>query len=708
MTPPMTLPSDDVISSQPPRPRRRRRGGWTLRLTPGGFLLLMIFDLIFLALLAWPVLRAQVGMFVPSILPYTSGTLPVATPATAVPSLSPSPSATLSPTATPSSTPPPVSAATAANTLAPLAPVTLPNGLLILSLADGANAHLFAYAPDTLPLTRLTSGAFDDIAPALSPDGRSLAFASNRNGYWDLYLLEIASGEITRLTDTPEYDGAPSWSPDGLWLVYESYTNDNLEIFIRPLSGEQPPIQLTTDDATDHSPAWSPGGRQIAFVSTRSGESEIWLADLDTPGDERFRNLSRNPRARESRPVWAPGAASLAWAAVEDGLHRLWVWDSAQPDARPREAGSGDWPAWSADGKTLLTALLTPAQTYLTAYPQDQPGLALPPLVLPGNVSGLVWADIPFPRPLPETYRDAVMYTPAAPWQPALTPPTDLPADRQRVVDLASDVQAPYPMLHDAVDEAFSALRQQIATESGWDFLYSLENAFVPITSPLGPGMGEDWLYTGRAFAFNTQPLYAGWIAIVREDFGDTTYWRVYLRTQFQDGSAGIPLHELPWDFNARYNGNTNVYEQGGALAADTPPGYWLDLTRLAALYGWERLPALPLWRAAYPLARFNEFAQTSGLEWRTAMLEIYPPEALITPSPVIPATRTPTRTPRGYQTPTPSPSATPRPTLTPISPTPTETLTPTASLTLTPTPQPTNTPTATPSPRPTRTSAEP
>ncbi len=192
----------------------------------------------------------------------------------------------------------------------------------------------------------------------------------------------------------------------------------------------------------------------------------------------------------------------------------------------------------------------------------------------------------------------------------------------------------------------------------------------MPLTASLAPGMGEDWLYTGRAFSFSTVPINAGWMAVVREDFGQQTYWRVFIRARFQDGTQGQPLTTLPWDFNARNSGIVQAYEAGGALAPTIPSGYWVDVTRLATTFGWERLPALGNWRTYYPGTRLNEFAMTMGLGWAEAMLELYPPEVLITPTAIIPPTRTPSPTPRWYQTPTPTNTATPRPTLTP-SPTP-------------------------------------
>jgi TolB protein len=241
------------------------------------------------------------------------------------------------------------------------------------------------------------------------------------------------------------------------------------------------------------------------------------------------------------------------------------------------------------------------------------------------------------------------------------------------------DVEAPYPMLHDLVDESFQSFRTRLAAEIGWDLLSTLENAFVPLTAPLMPGMGDDWLYTGRAIAVNPVPLNAGWMAVVREDFGLQTFWRVYVRTRFQDGSQGAPLHIIPWNFDARKGGDVRAYEQGGAPADAIPTGYWIDFTQFAKSFGWERLPALNNWRRYYQGSRFNEFVHRAGLDWRTAMLELYPPEALITPTAIIPPTRTPTVTPRWYRSPTPTATLTPRPTFTP-SPTPTKTPSPTTT----------------------------
>src|SRR4030065_786313 len=94
----------------------------------------------------------------------------------------------------------------------------------------------------------------------------------------------------------------------------------------------------------------------------------------------------------------------------------------------------------------------------------------------------------------------------------------------------------------------------------------------------------------------------------------------------------------------------------------------------LAADNGFERLPALTSWRTFYPGARFSEFAMTSGLDWETAMLELYPESAIVTPTVVRTPTTTTSNTPRPTSTPwwwrwtTPTPTRTNTPTLAPPS----------------------------------------
>jgi len=593
----------------------------------------------------------------------------------------PSPSDT--PTPSPSATgvfeqpPPTVQPSPPPPTAAPPLVSNLP-GAAFLSIVEAGHAHLFAFLPAEQRLVRLTMGDWDDITPAASPDGKRLAFASNRSGFWNLYLMSLEDGALQQISASPEYKAAPSWSPDGLWLAYEAYLASaeagDLEILIRPVDGSQEPVRLTESSGADYAPAWSPGGRTIAFVSSRSGDLEIWLADLDKEGD-RFQNLSREPFTQQNHPDWSPDGSRLAWSSSgPDGVESLYLWSAGQPDLAAVRLESASWPAWGPDGAHLLAAYRTPNQTYLTGYRLADQRAILPLLSLQGDLRGLSWGKEPLSAAFLEQFSGLDESSIPPLWEPLRQVGQGSEPGRAAIVNL-DGVQAPVAMLHDDVNEAFQALRARLTQAIGWDYLSILEQAYVPLTSALEPGFQEDWLFTGRAIRTNTAPLQAGWLKIVQERYGAELYWRVYLRARYQDGSQGMPLKSQTFDLSARLSGDVLAYESGGMLESQIPPGYWLDFTSLAGSYGWERMAALTSWRTSFSGVRFNEFVLRQGLDWFSAMLQLYPREALNTPTRVLSPTPTPTvtntftptitltRTP--YLSKTPTPTSTRRPTLT-------------------------------------------
>ena len=114
-----------------------------------------------------------------------------------------------------------------------------------------SSADIFSLAPGNAPvlLTGLSSSA--DVEPAWSPDGTKVAFASNRTGDTELYLLDVASGGVTRLTNRAGSDGAPTWLKDGR-IVYTCVTGSAFKLCMLDPASPATVTVLATPYAADH------------------------------------------------------------------------------------------------------------------------------------------------------------------------------------------------------------------------------------------------------------------------------------------------------------------------------------------------------------------------------------------------------------------------------------------------------------------------
>jgi eukaryotic-like serine/threonine-protein kinase len=209
-------------------------------------------------------------------------------------------------------------------------------------------------APQVLKTAQITFSSALDAFPALSPDGRSVAYTSNQNGSFEIYVKQLVpgGGEL-QLTNDGQQNFQPSWSPDGQRIAYYSKTRGGIWV-ISALGGS--PKQITEDGAN---PAWSPDGTLIAFQSGTSGEvfnsrtlapSTIWIvpAQGGTP-----KQITRpdNPAGGHSAPCWSPDGKRIAFD-VNDFIF-VNVWTIAVDGSNPKNLGKGGSPVYSPDGQYL-------------------------------------------------------------------------------------------------------------------------------------------------------------------------------------------------------------------------------------------------------------------------------------------------------------------------------------------------------------------
>ena len=376
------------IDSKPKRARRR--------LSLISTILLLLINIVILAFLGW---NAWMAGLLNAYLPAKYHITPTAA---ALVETEPTPTSTPETSPTAENTPPPTPTITA--TQASQAIQDIP-GMMILSINQAGYTHLFAYHPQDLPLTRLTYGEWDDLSPALSPDGNLVAFTSKRSGQWDIFVLDLYSGELNQVTDDLAYDGAPTWSPDGVWLAYEKYLDGNLDIYMQTVDHSIAETRVTSHGAADFSPAWHPGGSLIAFTSTRTGAQDILIANIDQLGKEdAIENFTHNATVNQNHPTWSPDGSQLAFSAPHQGFPGIIITEYDLGATSARYFTNGSAVQWSPDSAALLVLQESPGASFITILDAASQNYILTPIMLDGRISQISWGADLFPETLPAQF----------------------------------------------------------------------------------------------------------------------------------------------------------------------------------------------------------------------------------------------------------------------------------------------------------------
>lgn len=231
-------------------------------------------------------------------------------------------------------------------------------------------------------------------APAPVDPATGIAFVSDRDGNWEIYLQQPDASRSARLTAHPALDADPAWSPDGRQIAFRSRRDGSSDIFIMNADGTDPrnlvrDPQASFDD--EFNPAWHPGGETLAIYTDRfpaprqcrAGGHQLALFPLDGDRDD-IRLLNAIPGEQETF-AWSPGGNTLVFSSnCNDQYFQLYQWApiSAEVEQLTTAPYNHTSPAWSADGALLalvsnregnadvyILAMATRELTNLTRHP---------------------------------------------------------------------------------------------------------------------------------------------------------------------------------------------------------------------------------------------------------------------------------------------------------------------------------------------------
>ena len=179
-------------------------------------------------------------------------------------------------------------------------------GRVVATINDGEQADLWLLDAKGRPKKNLTNHASDDLDPSWSPDGRQIAFVSNRTGRPQIYVMNADGSGVKRMTFAGPYNTGPDWGPNGK-IVYSGLRGSAVDILTVDTNRQ---MQRLTPGLGKRSlePSWAPCGRRVVYVSDEDGGgARLWFASHDGA----VRHPLALPRGRYYTPVWrkSPGQA---------------------------------------------------------------------------------------------------------------------------------------------------------------------------------------------------------------------------------------------------------------------------------------------------------------------------------------------------------------------------------------------------------------
>jgi Tol biopolymer transport system component/DNA-binding winged helix-turn-helix (wHTH) protein len=242
-------------------------------------------------------------------------------------------------------------------------------GIVLLALLVVAGVHFWTVHPTSQPVSNavpLTSYPGRQINPALSPDGKQVAFAwdGEKGDNFDIYVKLVNAGEQPlRLTSNPAAEFTPAWSPDGRYIAFCRELPDHIEIWmITALGGGD---RKLGESAGCGGLSWSPNGKFLALVdkSASHGPFNIFFLSVESGGKQKITSSVPNEYEGDYSPHFSPDGRNIAFRTNIFAVGEIYVLplsSNGTPVGEPRRLISEGHRIvdfdWAADSRSIVFA----------------------------------------------------------------------------------------------------------------------------------------------------------------------------------------------------------------------------------------------------------------------------------------------------------------------------------------------------------------